>query len=405
MLDQCTTSLIQRTEGIKSHLKKWRQHFHRYPELSFQEKETSEYIIRQLELLDVFTIETGVAKYGVIATLSTGDSPTFGLRADMDALPIVEKTDLPYASEYPGIMHACGHDAHMAILLGVATIIAEDYKKGDFKGTVKLIFQPAEEDTDSYGKTGAPYFIESGVVENLDAVLALHMCPWQETGSIQLHKGASMANIDNFVLKINGKGAHGGYPHESKDPIWMLSFILQGLYGLISRKLNPLEAGTISIGQINGGQTPNVIPDTVEIRGTIRSYSDKVRQQLIEEINQVAQMVYSFSGGYELEIEKGEPALDNNPALIDLIEDNAQKLYPLMKIISEPYGLGGEDFGHFTKVMPGAMFFLGCAKAGDTKKVLHASDFIIDEEAMPIGVAILTATLYQGLKEESKITI
>ncbi|MCZ0704222.1 amidohydrolase [Natronobacillus azotifigens] len=376
----------------------WRRHFHQHPELSFQEEQTSAYIVEVLESFEVFTIETGIAKHGVIATLAAGSGPAIGVRADMDALPIIEQNDFSYTSKNPGVMHSCGHDAHMAILLGVAAILADHYQRGDFTGTVKLIFQPAEEDTDEYGKTGAPYFIEAGVADELDSILALHMCPWLETGAIQLHQGPSMANIDNFHLIIIGKGGHGGYPHESKDPIWMLSFILQGLYGLISRKMNPLEVGTISIGKVTGGETPNVIPDEVQITGTIRSYTGAVRQQLIKEIEQVAKLVHSFDGNYQLEIERGEPALDNDPALIEQIKTTAKRQDPSMKIVEEPYGMGGEDFSHFTKKLPGAMFFLGCAKPGEIQKALHASDFTIDEKALPIGVDILVGTILDLLR-------
>lgn len=379
--------------SLQEQLTKWRRHFHQYPELSFQESQTSDYIVEVLESFNVFTIERGIAKHGIIATITKESGPVIGIRADMDALPITEQTDFPYTSAYPGVMHACGHDAHMAILLGVAALVATDYQTGDFHGTVKLIFQPAEEDTDSAGKSGAPYFIEAGLTKQIDAILALHMCPWQRTGSIQLNKGASMANVDNFCLTIMGKGGHGGYPHESKDPIWMLGFVLQGLYGVIGRKIDPLEVGTISVGKVSGGQNPNVIPDTVQIIGTIRSYTDKVREQLIKELDQVAQLVYSFDGTYQLDIENGEPALDNDSLLIDRIENAGFSLYPNMEIKRAPYGMGGEDFGHFTKEIPGAMFFLGCARTEEMKNSLHASDFTLDEAALPIGVGIIKATI------------
>lgn len=386
-------------KSLQEQLSKWRRHFHQYPELSFQEAQTSDYIVEVLESFNVFTIERGIAKHGVIATITSGSGPVIGIRADMDALPITEQTDFPYTSAYPGVMHACGHDAHMAILLGVAALVATDYQTGDFRGTVKLIFQPAEEDTNIEGKTGAPYFIEAGLTKQMDAILALHMCPWQRTGSIQVNKGASMANVDNFCLTIIGKGGHGGYPHKSKDPIWMLGFVLQGLYGVISRKVNLLEVGTISVGKIIGGQSPNLIPDKVKIIGTIRSYTDKVRKQLIKELDQVAQLVYSFAGDYQLEIESGEPALDNDGKLIDMIENAGLSLYPNMEIRHAPYGMGGEDFGHFTKEIPGAMFFLGCARTEEMKNSLHASDLTLDEAALPIGVAIIKATIDSYLSD------
>ncbi|WP_222599380.1 M20 metallopeptidase family protein [Aquibacillus kalidii] len=380
-----------RSEAIRAQLVEWRRHFHGNPELSFHEKETAEYIVEILQSMGVFTLQTGIAGNGIVATLSSGDGPVIGLRADMDALPIMEQTNAAFSSNNDGVMHACGHDAHMAILLGVAKLLAEDYKKGKLTGTVKLIFQPAEESADAYGLTGAPYFLKAGVIDDLNVALALHVCPWRNTGDIQINKGPSMANIDNFSLQIKGKGGHGGYPHQSKDPIWMASFILQGIYGLISRKVNPLEVGVISVGEIHGGNTANVIPEVVQIKGTLRSYTTGVRKQLMEELENIASIVESLGGEFILDIEHGEPALNNDPFLTGIIRKTAQSLYPSMSIYEEAFGMGGEDFGHITKKFPGAMFFLGCAREVGDKGSLHASDFMINEDALPIGVSILTA--------------
>lgn len=389
-----------RSEALRTELVEWRRYFHRYPELSFKEVKTSEYILQLLKDFDVPKLQTGIAGNGIVATISSGEGPVIGVRADMDALPIQEQTHAAFSSKNPGVMHACGHDAHMAMLLGVTKLLMEDYKAGNLTGTIKLIFQPAEESADDYGLTGAPYFLKSGVINDLDAAIALHVCPWRYTGELQVNKGPSMANIDNFTLKIKGKGGHGGYPHQSNDPVWIVSFVLQGIYSLISRKVNPIDIGTISVGEIKGGNAANVIPETVEIKGTLRSYTPEVRQQLIDELEGVASIVDSLGGDYTLAIEQGEPALNNNGKITDLIRETAKSLYPNMPIYEQPFGMGGEDFGHITKAFPGAMFFLGCAKEVGDKGSLHAPDFMINEDALPIGVSLLTACTHRLLKEK-----
>ncbi|MDC3416931.1 M20 metallopeptidase family protein [Aquibacillus salsiterrae] len=391
--------ITKRAEFIKAQLIDWRRHLHRFPELSFEERKTSEFIINVLEQEEVFAIQTGVAGYGIVATLSGGEGPVIGVRADMDALPIQEQTGVEYQSEHPGVMHACGHDAHITMVLGVAKLLAEDYRQGKVNGTVKLIFQPAEEAADEHGLTGAPYLLRSGAINDLDAAIALHVCPWRNTGELQINKGPSMANIDNFELEIIGTGGHGGYPHQGTDPIWITSYVLQGLYSVISRKINPLDVGTISVGEIHAGHTANVIPKSVTIKGTMRSYTDVMRRRLIEELESIAKVTESMGGKYQLSIEHGEPALDNDEEVIDIFREIATSIYPNMPIYEEPYGMGGEDFGHITKQVKGAMFFLGCASNGDTSGSLHTSTFQINEDALPIGVSLLTASTHRLLKQ------
>ncbi|MRH44296.1 amidohydrolase [Aquibacillus halophilus] len=395
--------ITKRSEFLKSDLIDIRRHLHRFPELSFEEKKTSDFILEVLEAEQVFDIQTGIAGHGIVATLSSGSGPTIGVRADMDALPIVEQTGVEYTSEHPGVMHACGHDAHMTMLLGAAKLLAEDYKEGRISGTIKFIFQPAEEKADEYGLTGAPYMLRSGAINDLEAAIALHVCPWRNTGEIQINKGPSMANIDNFFLTINGTGGHGGYPYQGTDPIWMTSFVLQGIYGLISRRVNPLDVGTISIGEVHGGLSSNVIPESVQINGTIRSYTPEVRSQLIDELQSIAKITESLGGYYTLDVEHGEPALHNNADITDMFREVANELYPHMPIYEEPFGMGGEDFGHITNDIPGAMFFLGCALNGDTTGSLHTSDFQINEDALPIGVALLTECSHRLLANNGKL--
>ncbi|MFC7319592.1 M20 metallopeptidase family protein [Halobacillus campisalis] len=375
-------------------LQEWRRYFHKHPELSFQEKQTSEKIIEVLKSFGVFKIETNVGGYGVIATLTTGDGPVIGLRADMDALPILEQADVEYASSVPGVMHACGHDAHIAILLGAARLLSEKVKDQSWRGTIKLIFQPAEESCDEQGESGAVKVLKSGCIDDLSAVLALHMCPWQRRGTVQLHDGPSMANNDEFHLIIKGRGGHGGYPQHTNDPLWMSTFVLQTLYSLSGRKLDPLQVGALSIGQIAGGEAHNIIPDKVEIKGTIRSYEERVRDQLVEEVRRAAEIVKPMGGEYELMIQRGEPALYNNLAINQVLREAAES----MTIIEKPFGMGSEDFSYITREIPGSMFFLGCGL--EEERGLHHPRFDIDEHSMVDGVTILLKSVESLLESE-----
>ncbi|MFA9557898.1 M20 family metallopeptidase [Evansella sp. AB-rgal1] len=388
---------------LKSKLIEWRHHLHKYPELSFQEKITSTFVLEQLIAMKVFHIETGIAKHGIVATLSSGDGPVIALRADMDALPIQEEAEVTCKSVHSNVMHACGHDAHMAILLGVAEVLAEEWEEERFYGTVKLIFQPAEEDADEFGLTGAPYFLTSGILDDVEKVIALHVCPWRKTGEIQINHGPSMANIDNFTLILKGEGAHGGYPHQGKDPIWISTFIMQALYSLIGRKMNPLEVGAISIGEIHGGSSYNVIPEKVVLKGTMRSFTPQIRMQLKKEVEQIAKIAYSLGGDFELIIEHGEPALNNHPGITEIIKKSAKNISPNIAVYEEAFGMGGEDFGYFTEKIPGAMFFLGCGFDRGEEKVLHSPTFQLNDEALPIGVAILLESTRKLLNREGNM--
>ncbi|ASF41172.1 amidohydrolase [Halobacillus halophilus] len=385
--------LVRRSQELHSSLVKWRRDFHQHPELSFQEQRTSRKVEEILREAGIEDIETNVGGYGLIATISNGPGAVIGVRADMDALPIEEETGFAWASKNHGVMHACGHDAHTAILLGVAHLFIEDAKANRFQGTVKFVFQPAEEKCDEQGETGAVKMLHSNKLEELDSILALHMCPWRKRGEVQIHDGPSMANNDEFHIAIKGDGGHAGYPHQTVDPVWISTFVLQNLYSLNGRKVDPLDVGTISIGKIRAGEANNIIPHEVEIRGTMRSYSNEVRYMLIHEINKIPSLVASLGGECDLVVQKGEPALYNAPEINAVFRKAA---YP-MTIYNEPFGMGSEDFSHFTQKIPGAMFFLGCA----TEKVtnLHQSDFNIDESAMCDGVRVLAESTYELLKQ------
>lgn len=388
-------------ESLFEQLITWRRHLHKHPELSFQEKETAKYIVEQLEKIDNMTIYKNVGgTHGVIGVLTNGHGPTIAVRADIDALPIEEKNTHDFVSENDGVMHACGHDAHTSMLLGAAHILAEQFKKRELNGTVKFIFQPAEESPDEYGVTGAPYILNSGLLDDVEKIIALHVCPWQPVGVIQMNNGYSMANVDVFRATIRGTGGHGGYPHLASDPLWMLGAILQMFYGTVGRRISPLDTVAASIGKVEAGAVSNVIPAEVAIEGTLRSYSPEAREKLAEEVEQVFKLAETFGGSYTFELEKGEPALNNHMEVNMVIEQAIYDVNPSIQIEWEPFGLGGEDFGYMTKKIPGAMFFLGCSLNDGRDRDLHTDIFDIDENCLPIGTNVFVAAVNRFLKQE-----
>lgn len=386
-------AMLKRVEDMAVQLTEWRRTLHAYPELSFQEVETAQFIAQVLEEIPGMLVEVGVGyPTAVVGTLTSGSGPTIAIRADMDALPIQEENDHDFRSLHKGVMHACGHDAHTAIGLGVASVLAEYLQNGELQGTVKFLFQPAEERADEVGSTGAPYMIKAGALESVDCVIALHMSPENKLGEVQVHDGYSMANVDVFEAKVFGTGGHGAYPHLGTDPVWMLGPVLQVLHGIVARRVSPLDSAVISIGSIQCGSAGNVIPSEVVMKGTIRSYHPDVRNLLHAELAKAFSVVTVLDGDYDLTITAEDPSLKNDPAVNRLIRGAINELYPNYTLLETPFGLGGEDFAHMTQAVPGAMFFLGCAVGDGKIRDLHTPHFDIDEKVLSVGVSILAET-------------
>lgn len=394
-------SMVESANCLSNQMIKWRRQFHQYPELSFQEFGTSHFIAKTLALIDGMKVERGIGvETSVVGTLNNGAGPTIALRADIDALPILEKNQVEYASKHQGVMHACGHDAHAAILLGAAHLLAEIFQQREINGTVKFIFQPAEESTDEKGVSGSRYMLDAGAYQHVDAAVALHMCPWLPVGEVLVNDGFSMANVDVFQAKIYGSGGHGAYPELATDPIWMLGPVMQALYGIVSRRISALDAAVVSIGQIHAGTASNIIPSDVEFEGTIRSYTPEVRQELAKEIEKVLSIVKPLGGDYSLEIQRGEPALNNHSEVNKRIKKAIREIDPAFKIREGRFGMGGEDFGYVTQTLPSSMFFLGCAGIDGIQRDLHTPIFDIDEACLPVGAAILAKTAAIFLMEK-----
>ncbi|WP_254178187.1 MULTISPECIES: M20 family metallopeptidase [unclassified Planococcus (in: firmicutes)] len=371
-------------------LSEWRRTLHQFPELSFQEFQTADFIASVLSTIDGIAVERGIGlETSVIATLGKGEGPVIALRADIDALPIDEANTCDYRSKTPGVMHACGHDAHAAILLGAASLLAEYYRAEQWNGTVKFIFQPAEETIDEDSMSGSPYLLQAGAYDGVELAIALHMCPWLAVGEVQLHDGISMANVDVFHGVISGTGGHGAYPELGSDPTWMLGLILQALHGIVPRKISALEPAVVSVGQIHAGTASNIIPHEVQMEGTVRSYSANTRDLLETEIRDAFALAKHLGGDYSFHYQRGEPALVNDRHVNEQIAEAIQKTDPSVRFIHQAFGMGGEDFAYVTQQLPGAMFFLGCSLDDGIERDLHTPHFDIDERSLPLGAAIL----------------
>lgn len=380
---------LKRAQALAPRLRSWRRSFHRRPEPSFAEFHTAESVAALLDAIPGMRVRRGFAgTTAVIGQLgSTGCH--IALRADMDALPIQEPPTLGAdGSEIPGWMHACGHDGHMAILLGTAHLLAERMAEDGVDGRVTFIFQPAEENPDKSGKTGAPYLVEAGLLDDVDGVLALHMDPQTPVGRVRLHDGACMANVDNFRARITGKGGHAGYPQLALDPLWLLLPVLESIHGIRARRLSPLDAAAVSICRIEGGTTNNVIPPYVDLEGTLRSYEDDVRETLIVELGRALSVAETLGGHLELAVDRCEPAVLNDVRINRRLAQVISETLLAEPLWTGPFGMGGEDFGFMSRRVPSSLFFLGCADPTGTPTSLHSPDFFLDERALPLGVAI-----------------
>ena len=383
--------MLEKAQALSPELIRIRRDIHQHPELSFQEFRTAQLVADTLVELGIEP-QTGIGRTGVVAQIGTSDGPTIAIRADMDALPISEKNDVPYKSENPGVMRACGHDAHTAILLGAAHLLKQSLAEDTWRGNVRFLFQPSEEAFDTEGVSGATAMIADNALDGVDAVIALHVKSNSPSGLLLFQDGFSMAAVDMFEARIYGDGGHGAYPHTGSDPLFMLGPILNALYAIPSRQINPLRPSIISLGQIRGGAAHNVIPNEVMLKGTIRSFDEEVRQQLWAEIERALKISETLGGRYELEITRGYPALNNDPEVNGWLRDTTRELVGETAVLDTEFGMGAEDFAYMTQAAKGAMLMLGAATADSITRQHHTDTFDIDESVLPLGTAILAET-------------
>lgn len=375
-----------------------RRELHRYPELSHQEFETTKRIANRLRTLG-YEVHIRPEGTGLFADIARQDfdpdlHPTVAIRSDIDALPIDELNHVPYKSCHQGVMHACGHDAHMATVFGSALALAKF--RDELPGRVRLIYQHAEESTPS----GAAQMIDFGALEGVNAVLGLHCDPELPLGKIGVRPGPFTAACDLFEFTIIGKGGHGARPHQCVDPIYVATQLCNALYNFIGRTFDSRIPAALSIGTIQGGHVPNVIPEKVRLAGTVRTIDRDQRNALKEHLHRIATSICMIHGAqYELYIELGAPAVRNHPGITDLYAEIGAELLGTDNIYHIPLpSMGGEDFSFYCEHVPAAMFRLGTARQAPDP-LLHTPTFDIDERAMEVGAKILARTALRLLNE------
>ncbi|MBE9237955.1 amidohydrolase [Anabaena aphanizomenioides LEGE 00250] len=374
--------------ALQPQLIEWRRRIHQKPELGFQEKLTAEYISQKLQSWGI-EHQTGIAETGIVAIIKgekSGPDKVLGIRADMDALPVKEENEVPYCSQHDGVMHACGHDGHTAIAMGTAYYLQQH--RQEFSGTVKIIFQPAEE-----GPGGAKPMIEAGVLKNpdVDAMIGLHLWNDLPVGIVGVRPGAFMAAISYFNCTILGKGGHGALPHQTVDSVVVAAQIVNALQTIVARNVNPLESAVVTIGELHAGTRMNVIADTARMSGSIRYFNTDLAGFFEKRIEQIiAGVCQTHGANYDLEYVNLYPPVINDPEIAELVRSVAETVVETpVNIIPECQIMGSEDMSFFLQEVPGCYFFLGSANA--EKKLNyphHHPRFDFDETALAMGVEI-----------------
>ncbi len=383
-------------------LSETRRTIHMNPELGYEEHETSRLIVENLESFGL-DVHAGIAETGVVGLLETGrPGPTIGIRADMDALSIDESNDVPYKSRQPGKMHACGHDAHVSMLLGAARLLSENKNLLDgLGGNVKFIFQPAEE-----GKAGGKRMVEEGVLEEprVDLLIAAHVWPDMPAGCIGTRSGPSLAAGDRLEIYVRGESSHAAYPHKSKDALLAACHLVTALQSIVSRNVGPLESAVLSITTFESGVAFNIVPRDARIKGTIRTHDPKVRAKVADRVRAVSRGVAeAFDVEIDLEITPGYPVLVNHEAATALVECAGGQVLGAQSVEEMPISMGAEDFSYMAEKRPGAMFRVGISNPEKGfVHGLHSDLFDLDEDAMPVGVSVFAQAVVEFLGNSEK---
>ena len=400
---QAGTQADAAAAALESKVIAWRRDFHQHPELSNRETRTSKRVAEHLDSLGL-TVQTGVAHTGVVALLDSGrPGPVIALRADMDALPVQEEVDLPFASKARatyngqdvGVMHACGHDCHVAILMGVAELFAG--MKGQLSGRIKFIFQPAEEGPPAGEEGGAALMIKQGVLENPkpEVIFGLHVFAGVEAGTIAYRPGPAMASSDRMKVTVSGRQTHGALPWRGVDPIVISSQIVLGLQTIISRQVDvSLEPAVISIGAIRGGVRDNIIPDTVEMLGTVRTFNEDMRNDIHARIRNTVEMIARSAGATaQVHFDNPYPVTVNDEPLTERMVPTLKRVAGNDKVFVGQKITGYEDFSYYQQRIPGFFYFVGITPPGTDRKQCapnHSPRFYVDESALVLGVRSLT---------------
>ena len=386
-----------KTKEFQDELVQWRRHFHQHPELSFEEFETRKTLLKFLERehIEILPVESGNSIVGIIRGAYPGK--TICLRADMDALPIVEASGAPYASENPGVMHACGHDVHMSVLMAALHMLSP--LAGQMHGNVKFLFQEGEEKDPG----GAVKLVANGALDGVDAFYACHTGTYLETGTIGFHPGPYQAASDSFEMKIIGKGGHGAYPHYSVDPIMAMTGVIQAFQTIVSRNVSPLESAVVSVCHIETGTASNVLPNSVYMEGTVRTLNEDVRKMVRARMDTICRDICAGYGcTCELSYHEGYPCVCNDAGMTAFAEKAAAKIVGESGVLAIPCVMGGEDTAYYLQKVPGVMSRLG---AGNTAKGLtspaHSPTFNVDEDCLMYGAEIMAQVAWDYLEENA----
>lgn len=394
-MSNSSKNFLERSKSMEKEIIDLRRLLHRHPELSFQETETARLSAERLRSLG-FTVRESIARTGVVGDLSSGKR-IIGIRADMDGLPILEGNKAGYTSENKGVMHACGHDAHVSCGLHAARLLAE---MDSLPGSVRILMQPAEEAVDEEGKSGACRMVEEGVMDGVSAVIGLHMDASIPAGKVAIMPGPVMASCDMFEIVIQGKGGHGAYPETTIDAVVLAAQVINAIQQIISRRIPALEPAVITVGSVQSSSTRgNVISDRVTLIGTVRSFNEDVRKKLQVEIERCCKLVRAYGADYTLHYETGGyPTTVNDPKVAAVMRAAAVDLIGEENVITVPKKTWSEDFSMLAQAAPGAFMFLG-GEMKDYTRSHHSPDFDIDESGLYIGPAILAETALRLMRE------
>jgi amidohydrolase len=398
--------VVTAAESLRQKLVAQRRDFHMNPELSNREVRTARVVAEKLKALGLTDIKTGIARHGVTALLvGAKPGPVVAVRADMDALPIQETINVPYKSLNAGVKHACGHDVHTTVGLGVAEVLSG--MKDQISGTVKFIFQPAEEGPPTGEEGGAKLMVKEGVMENPRpaAIFGLHTHPGLEVGQIAFQSGPAMASSDKFYISVHGKSSHGAQPHNGIDSIVVAAECITALQHIRSRRIDPQEPLVISIGMINGGTRNNIIAEEVKMEGTMRTLNEDVRRQAQELMRETLKNVTGAYGAtFELRFDENAAVTYNEPALVNETLPTIRRVVGDGNVVSIRPFMPAEDFSYFQKVVPGFYYFLGVGnRAKGITAGWHTPEFDVDEESLVVGVKVMSNVLLDYLDRHAKV--
>ncbi len=394
-----TIDILSEARKLKETLVAMRRHIHSNPELSFLESQTADFVVSKLKPLG-YQIRANIGGTGVLADI--GDSQSkIGIRADMDALPIQEENPHDYCSKNKGVMHACGHDVHTASALGAAMILSDLKKQGKLEGSYRFLFQPAEETVNEDGLSGASLMMREGCLDDLKALIAIHVHPGMPTGILGFREGTFLAACDSFTLTVKGKGGHGAYPEDTVDAVVLACNLVQTLQTLISRRKSALSPAVLTIGGIKSNTyRPNIIADSVELVGTVRYFEEGLSEFFEAEIIKAGKMLEPYGASLQLEYRRENPSLINNADVNSSLKDTAREMIGPDRVLDLPMELGAEDFSFYSRKIPSVFAIVGCGIEGSPREI-HTSTFDIDEDALVYGSALLAASAISLAKKHN----